>query len=618
MLRCHRDGELVGAIVRLMREQLGPVVVTADSRMDRNELAAVARAEPDELLLIDAPAPNERGNEVILRTAGDGWILRMCGDEWPSLELMRQLPRAITPAYTHGAMPVLWLWPGAVSYLAQAPWWPEQHRRAFRADATLRRIPGVTHGGHWVVGPCFDIEHPIYHLDLPMTSRAEREVKANRYEGERPGLTIRGGRSLNATMYLPEAADDLRTARVPEEDRALLEEALALAFRTAAPRAIGFEPRLIGRAEVDATWLARPEQPSADLLLPPQDLSFTAHRTREVLVEIAVGGTMAVEWSIPPHVSPSLEASWVMADGSVSPIPSPPTPIPGRILPGRAELALVPATAPTAGGATLRVELRRHAEVLAAVQHPITIEPAGRRLLAVVQARDEERYLPGLLANLAPQVDGIVALDDGSIDSTRAILDAHPAVVEVLTRERADDVWDEPGNMARLLDAAHRHGADWVLAIDADERVERGFRARAELVLDDADARGGQALMVRLLDLWDAPDLVRMDGGWGTARRARLVRGGVVSQNQAALHGSWAPPGNWPPAPLLLYHLRMIDPLDRQARRDRYEELDPDRRWQPSYAPLTDETGRWLVPLERGREYEPWPDAGPLGAASSA
>ena len=50
--------------------------------------------------------------------------------------------------------------------------------------------------------------------------------------------------------------------------------------------------------------------------------------------------------------------------------------------------------------------------------------------------------------------------------------------------------WDEPGNHARLVDAAMRAGADWAMSIDADERVERDFRARAERVIAARAAPG--------------------------------------------------------------------------------------------------------------------------------
>ncbi len=58
---------------------------------------------------------------------------------------------------------------------------------------------------------------------------------------------------------------------------------------------------------------------------------------------------------------------------------------------------------------------------------------AGRvRLLAVTMVRDEIRFLPGLLRNIAPQVDGIIALDDGSSDGSGRLLEECPQVLELL------------------------------------------------------------------------------------------------------------------------------------------------------------------------------------------
>ena len=103
-------------------------------------------------------------------------------------------------------------------------------------------------------------------------------------------------------------------------------------------------------------------------------------------------------------------------------------------------------------------------------------------------------------------------------------------------------------------------------------------------------------------------------------RHARLFRQREDPEiDPKTIHGHWAPlnsktDGQYPPADLNVYHLRMIDAARRRARRERHELADPDRRLQPiGYAHLTDETGLELSPLPAGREYEPLPRVRPVG-----
>lgn len=217
------------------------------------------------------------------------------------------------------------------------------------------------------------------------------------------------------------------------------------------------------------------------------------------------------------------------------------------------------------------------------------------RLLALLAVRDGMRYLPGFLRNVAPQVDGIIALDDGSSDESADLLARHEDVIELLRIPSNRPTWDEVGNHRLLVAAALRHHADWVICVDADERLEREFRVRAERVIFRGNLLGYSAYALRLRELWDDPGQYRADGIWGRKSVARLFRARPDHQFDAAqMHSSKAPQqgrrwGHFPWADLNIYHLAMLSPANRLARRQRYELADPDRQWQKiGYEYLTD------------------------------
>lgn len=233
------------------------------------------------------------------------------------------------------------------------------------------------------------------------------------------------------------------------------------------------------------------------------------------------------------------------------------------------------------------------------------------RLLCLLAARNEMRFLPGYFANVAPHVDGIVALDDGSSDGTAESIATQPSVLELIRRAPDRPSWDEVGNFRSLHAAALRHGAEWILWLDADERLERDFRTRAEHVIRRGAWLGLIAYALRIRELWDSPDTFRADGLWGRKRQVRLFRAlpGHLFDTRP-VHATRGPLQGrvldaFPCTDLTVYHLRMIRREDRVARRDRYLALDPEGRFQPNvgYHYLTDEGGLKLVRVPRTRGF---------------
>ncbi|WP_217572165.1 hypothetical protein [Mesorhizobium sp. GbtcB19] len=208
-----------------------------------------------------------------------------------------------------------------------------------------------------------------------------------------------------------------------------------------------------------------------------------------------------------------------------------------------------------------------------------------QKIVAVFSYRYDQHLVPDLIANLDPVVDGWIAYDD-----------------------RASDVIfsSEPGRRRALIAAAYEAGADWVLAMDPDERLEHAVAGRiGRLTAGSRHVAWG----FRCREMY-SPASYRIDGAWGRKMQHRLFSAYHPDRYRSKdLHGAWFPDDigfSLKDSGLNLYHLKMIEPKRRAARRDLYNHLDPDRRSQQiGYDYLADEAGMILEPVPAGREYFP-------------
>jgi glycosyltransferase involved in cell wall biosynthesis len=111
-------------------------------------------------------------------------------------------------------------------------------------------------------------------------------------------------------------------------------------------------------------------------------------------------------------------------------------------------------------------------------QTPEAADGPGGLLAAAMIVKDEAGHLPACLESIRPVVDDIVVVDTGSADQTPAIAAAHGARV-------FHQPWRDDFAAARNA-ALDRCRTDWILYIDADERLAPVGRREVEALLAGA------------------------------------------------------------------------------------------------------------------------------------
>ncbi len=205
-------------------------------------------------------------------------------------------------------------------------------------------------------------------------------------------------------------------------------------------------------------------------------------------------------------------------------------------------------------------------------------------VFACFSFRFDAHLVPSLLENLDPIVHGWVAFDD---------------------RGGSGVLSDPAARYRQLLARARALGGDWVLAVDPDERFETATAARMpELLRAPRDV----TWTFSLREMW-ALDRYRVDGLWGRKRIGRLFAPPDGQRFTEDPHQPWYP---LEPKPTLrhsdlnIYHLKMLTPERRRARRDLYNHVDPTQRWQSiGYDYMADEAGLQLETIPPGRGYHP-------------
>jgi len=185
---------------------------------------------------------------------------------------------------------------------------------------------------------------------------------------------------------------------------------------------------------------------------------------------------------------------------------------------------------------------------------------AAPRLTALVVARDEQRMLPDCLASLG-FADEVVVVLDRSTDQSAAIARAGGARV-------VEGAWALEGE--RRNAALDSCTGDWILEVDADERVESALAAELREVIATS-AHGWHTVR---LDNYVGDRLIRhgWGGSFGSTAGPRLSRRGVKRFRPQRVHPAIQWSGSEGPrlSRGALRHLLDRDISDMLRRLDRY------------------------------------------------
>nr|WP_312970782.1 hypothetical protein [Brucella intermedia] len=207
------------------------------------------------------------------------------------------------------------------------------------------------------------------------------------------------------------------------------------------------------------------------------------------------------------------------------------------------------------------------------------------KVICLFAYRYDENLVPDLLENVAPFTDGWIAWDD----------------------TKRTELWYHEGQVRRaLVDAARDNGADWVLCMDPDERLEVGAKEKIR-ALTSGDPFTIWGFHFRELY---STDSYRVDGLWGQKKRYNLF---AIHEGQELMnnnvHSGWYPLNagySMEMSDINLYHLKMIDPANRKARADLYNKVDTSGIQEIGYDYLADEADMVLERIPAGRLYHPF------------
>jgi glycosyltransferase involved in cell wall biosynthesis len=104
------------------------------------------------------------------------------------------------------------------------------------------------------------------------------------------------------------------------------------------------------------------------------------------------------------------------------------------------------------------------------------------QLLGIVLIKNDAPVLQATLTRLAECCDGIIALNDGSVDDSENIIAACDKIIHVINNPLYKK-WDPFDDLNRILKLVHEIKPEWVMFIDSDDLIDKRFIERKQEML---------------------------------------------------------------------------------------------------------------------------------------